>query len=288
MSERPGDAIAPLGPNIGTIDPSGSLSKTIHKTITLTAQMEEHRIPQQQPAALTPAEIGATMKEPTHQETEHGENQNCLMQPQIHQVISRNSSRGRLPPSRHTSIFESRASSSSQGPDSRDKSPRRESKRDRNEVFSEAEGNIIQAGLDVAQMKEEAEKERAKILEQRQAQDVAWRTLQERILSEETAAAARQQQVHAQEVQIIDAARKLEEQRAATQQVVIARQAELDQRALTTRQQLEQESIMVRQQQSHVNNVAESLETQFAAREIEMRETQAKRDAERMAAFERI
>jgi hypothetical protein len=46
-------------------------------------------------------------------------------------------------------------------------------------------------------MKEEAEKERTKILEQRQAQDLAWRTLQERILSEETAAAARQQQVHA-------------------------------------------------------------------------------------------
>ena len=75
MSERPGDAIAPLGPNIGTIAPSGSLSKTIQKTITLTAQMEEHRIPQHQPAALTPAEMGATMKEPPRQETEHDENQ---------------------------------------------------------------------------------------------------------------------------------------------------------------------------------------------------------------------
>ena len=58
MSERPGDAIAPLGPNIGTIAPSGSLSKTIQKTITLTAQMEEHRISQHQPSALTPAEMG--------------------------------------------------------------------------------------------------------------------------------------------------------------------------------------------------------------------------------------
>ena len=108
-------------------------------------------------------------------------------------VISRNSSEEprlkRPPVGRHTSVLEDRDSSDGSRHADGDRSPRRKPSKsatfDRTAVFTEAEKKIIDAGKEVAMMKEKLLREQQQVADQQRSQAEVWVKMQARIEADE-------------------------------------------------------------------------------------------------------